>query len=306
MLRGPPVIPPRARGRPPPPPPPAATLESLRESETAAAEGSPRRLSPRPAAQQKSSGDQFGNPAIVTPTRKGSHDEDNTSSPSIDAASVPLPTRNNSSVSSLSGSSSRHLPRTDERDISSSTSTNETSGSALGTPESTSLASRRDVTDNLETFGQKMSYALQVDAPLPQGLVSPTGNDSPAFSSPTIGAGSRRGSRNDDAANASDGISRWTPPGRISRPSGVSHSSPKQHSPESTDMPRLQSTSSYLTKRQQQTHDLRSEVDEENRKRRERRTVVVKDGYKIVDGVRAKASSSGVYTRESADRIWLR
>jgi hypothetical protein len=60
----------------------------------------------------------------------------------------------------------------------------------------------------------------------------------------------------------------------------------------------MHSTGSYMTRRQQQTHDLRSEVDEENRKRRERRTVIMKDGYKIVDGVRAKASSSGVYTRE--------
>lgn len=65
----------------------------------------------------------------------------------------------------------------------------------------------------------------------------------------------------------------------------------------------MPSAGSYMTRRQQQTHDLRSEVDEENRKRRERRTVIMKDGYKVVDGVRAKASSSGVYTRKFNDHI---
>lgn len=149
----------------------------------------------------------------------------------------------------------------------------------------------------METFGRKMSYALQVDAPLSQGFTTPDTITRSTFSSPTLGPSSRRASRNDE----SESSSRWTPPGRISRPSGVSPSharSPSQPSPERMHSPRMSSTSNYMTKRQQEAYDLRSEVDEENRKRRERRTVVVKDGYKIVDGVRAKASSSGVYTRE--------
>jgi hypothetical protein len=153
------------------------------------------------------------------------------------------------------------------------------------------------VEDDMETFGRKMSYALQVDAPLSQGFTTPNTITRSTFSSPTLGPSSRRASRNDEPESSS----RWTPPGRISRPSGVSPSharSPSQPSPERMHSPRMSSTGSYMTKRQQQAYDLRSEVDEENRKRRERRTVVVKDGYKIVDGVRAKASSSGVYTRE--------
>lgn len=181
----------------------------------------------------------------------------------------------------------------------------------MGTPEShshtrvdveedveTTHRSRLGVEDDLKTFGRKMSYALQVDSPLSQGFKSPNAVSKSTFASPTLGSTSRRPSGIDD----SESSSRWTPPGRISRPS-VSHArSPSQPSPERIHSPRMSSAGSYMTKRQQQAYDLKSEVDEENRKRRERRTVVVKDGYKIVDGVRAKASSSGVYTRESRGR----
>lgn len=291
MHRGPPVVPPRARGRPPPPPPTATN--SGKEAEPAVMGGSSRGVSPRPVAsglQQGSSDDQS-----LPPARQEPHEDGASSRLSSDAVNIPLPTRNNSSVSSLSGSSNQHPPCANDMNTSSSTSTVETSASALGTPESTSLASRLDVTDNLETFGRKMSYALQADAPL-RVPVSPPAVGPPVVSSPINEAGSRRGSRN-EGGYATDSISHWTPPGRISRPTAVSPSSPRQQSPESAASPRLQSTSSYYTKRQQQTNDLRSEVEEENRKRRERRTVIVKDGYKIVDGVRAKASSSGVYTR---------
>ncbi|GHJ86762.1 hypothetical protein NliqN6_3164 [Naganishia liquefaciens] len=295
MQRVPPAIPPRARGRPPPPLP-SPTLsapEQLKEAEPIDKEGRSGRSSPRPEtfSAQRPSVDKLPQSA-----HREHHADCASSGSRLETVPVPLPTRNNSSVSSLSASSSRNLPQAKEVNTSSSTSTLETCAPELGTPESDYLASRLDVTDDLETFGRKMSYALQVDAPLiSQRPRSPPAIDPPVVSSPVVEAGSRRGSGN-ESGHATDSIPHWTPPGRISRPSAVSPSSPRQQSPESSKSSRLQSTGSYLTRRQQQANDLRSEVDEENRKRRERRTVIVKDGYKIVDGVRAKASSSGVYT----------
>ncbi|KAJ9112807.1 hypothetical protein QFC20_002135 [Naganishia adeliensis] len=249
-------------------------------------------------------------PPIATASEQPVGNENGGSSPPVDSARVPLPPRASSSFSSHSASSARQSLPSNGGDTLCSASTSGTFGLAVGTPEGKSHPSRVDVEqdvetklhtsrlgveDDMETFGRKMSYALQVDAPLSQGFTTPNTITRSTFSSPTLGPDSRRASRNDD----SESSTRWTPPGRISRPSGVSPSharSPSQPSPERMHSPRMSSTSSYMTKRQQQAHDLRSEVDEENRKRRERRTVVVKDGYKIVDGVRAKASSSGVYT----------
>jgi hypothetical protein len=46
------------------------------------------------------------------------------------------------------------------------------------------------------------------------------------------------------------------------------------------------------------------ELKREKENKEKERVGVVKDGYKIVDGVEKKRSTSGVYTRKSASSMW--
>ncbi|KAJ9098460.1 hypothetical protein QFC19_006327 [Naganishia cerealis] len=228
----------------------------------------------------------------------------NESRPSVDI--LPQSSRTSSSTSFQSNSSALHSHPSDGRNTSDNVSIIGTTGIAVGTPESSSSTSINQmqglgILDSQDGFGRKMGYTLQVEAPLLQDSASIGNIPLPASSELQNHEGRSRS--NEDLRARRESGSEWTPPGRISRPienlsSSVRSSS--QHSPDPASSPRMTSTGSYFTRRQQQTQDLRSEVDEENRKRRERRTIMVKDGYKIVDGVRAKASSSGVYTQPPA------
>jgi hypothetical protein len=292
-----PAIPPRARGRPAPLPLSVSRSDSGRKGTEELANEV---LSP--PTDLRSSQEE----TALKPTSIPVVDTEN--GPSVNAGSSPRPSRTSSSTSSQSISSVPQSLPLESRRTSGSISVLGTTGVAIGTPESASSTSinqplRLEVSKSQDGFGRGMSYTLQVEAPLSQDD-APLGNISSPSPSNTRDSQDhkKRSSSNEDLRARRESGSEWTPPGRISRPMGsfssASARSPSQHSPDLASSSKMHSTGSYMTRRQQQTHDLRSEVDEENRKRRERRTVIMKDGYKIVDGVRAKASSSGVYTRE--------
>ncbi|KAJ9096345.1 hypothetical protein QFC21_005165 [Naganishia friedmannii] len=297
-----PAIPPRARGRPPPLPLTVPRSDSGRKGTEETAEEALSHATFQQSSQLKTTPKSPSIPAFE------SEDGD-----PAGAVGSPQPSRTNSSTSSQSIAQSissviRSLPL-ESRRTSGSASILGTAGVAIGTPESASSTSinqpqRLKISKSHDGFGRGMSYTLQVEAPLSQED-APVGNIPLPSSSNAqdLKDHTQKPSGNEDSRARRESGSEWTPPGRISRPMGSFSSSsarsPSQHSPDLASSSRMPSTGSYMTRRQQQTHDLRSEVDEENRKRRERRTVIMKDGYKVVDGVRAKASSSGVYTRVS-------
>ncbi|KAJ9119524.1 hypothetical protein QFC22_003233 [Naganishia vaughanmartiniae] len=289
-----PAIPPRARGRPPPLP----LTASKSDSDSKSTEEPAKEALLQPTFQQSGQLDTTPETPSMAVAAAGHSELE-------DAGRSPQTSRKSSSNSSRSISSAPQSLPLESRRTSGSASILGTTGVAIGTPESASSTSvnqpqRLEDSKSHLGFGRNMSYTLQVEAPLSQDD-APVGNSPLASPLKTRDPDdhTRRSSSIEDLRVRRESGSEWTPPGRISRPMGsfssASARSPSQYSPDLASSSRMPSTG-YMTRRQQQTQDLRSEVDEENRKRRERRTVIMKDGYKVVDGVRAKASSSGVYT----------